>query len=111
MSWNYRILKRKTFLRAYDDVKNTVEEIDTGTEFFVGEVYYDEDGKPVGWCEASAPIGETLFEAKNDFSLMGKAFDKPILISDGEGNLSEYRPDETERMLDEIEEAEEDDGE
>ena len=44
----------------------------------VAEVYYNEDGEPYGWCDASL-IGDDIKEAKEVHRMMAEAFDKPIL--------------------------------
>ena len=64
-TWNYRIVKTKGSL--YD-------------EYEIREVFYDEIGNPT-FCidEPSCPYGETIEELKEDYELMKKAFDKPVL--------------------------------
>jgi len=62
-TWNYRIIKQ--------------EELD-GHVYVIGRVYYEE-GKPMGWSEAS-PCGTTLRELKQDAKMMEEAFYKPVLL-------------------------------
>ena len=61
--WNYRLVKD-----GPDDFSCLT----------VAEVYYNEDGEPDGWCDASV-IGDDLKEAKEVLWMMFEAFDKPIL--------------------------------
>ena len=44
----------------------------------VAEVYYNEDGEPYGWIDATI-IGDDLKETKEVHRMMAEAFDKPVL--------------------------------
>ena len=61
--WNYRLVKD-----GPDDFQCLT----------VAEVYYNEDGEPYGWIDATI-IGDDLKETKEVHRMMVEAFDKPIL--------------------------------
>ena len=61
--WNYRLVKD-----GPDDFSCLT----------VAEVYYNEDGEPYGWIDATI-IGDDLKETKEVHRMMVEAFDKPIL--------------------------------
>ena len=61
--WNYRLIKD-----GPDDFQCLT----------VAEVYYNEDGEPYGWIDATI-IGDDLKETKEVHRMMVEAFDKPIL--------------------------------
>jgi hypothetical protein len=66
MSWNYRILKRKSKL--------------SGVYYAIYEVYYNKKGKPI--CYTTTPVypcGDTLTEFKSDMKHYRVAMEKPIL--------------------------------
>jgi hypothetical protein len=47
----------------------------------LGEVYYDEEGSPVGYVEAPmSPMGDNFEELLNDIRLMHLALQKPIFL-------------------------------
>lgn len=63
--WNHRVLRRTH---------------DGEVMFSIHEVYYDEDGNPVGWTvEPVGVTGDTWKEAGEAWMLMHKAFDRPVL--------------------------------
>ena len=61
--WNYRLIKDGS-----DDFPCLT----------ISEVYYNEDGEPYGWIDATI-IGDDLKETKEVHRMMVEAFDKPIL--------------------------------
>jgi hypothetical protein len=63
MSWNYRRIK----FEGVDDY------------IIVGEVYYDDDGHPCGWCKASIG-GETEEELECNLKMIIEDMKQPILI-------------------------------
>jgi len=66
MSWNYRIMKRKTS--------------ETDFEFGIYEVYYNEDGSIQGYTKNSlTPVVDSPEGLKYELQVMLKAFDKKIL--------------------------------
>ncbi len=66
--WNYRVVK-KSIVDDFDD------EI-----YAVHEVFYDDDGNPVGCTEKSVRIGEySLKSLSETIDLMKQALDKPVL--------------------------------
>ena len=69
MTWNYRV------------VKEECQGSTTGELLRIKEAYYDEDKKNPSslTVEAVYAQGETLEELKEDFNLMLKAFDKPVI--------------------------------
>lgn len=74
MSWNYRIVR---------DVHKVGDE--EHEEYTIREVYYDH-GQIVSWtaggCHAS---GDTWMDCANDYAVMGRAFNLPIVdVSSGE---------------------------
>lgn len=62
--WNYRIIEHDITEPDY---------------MAVCEVYYAKDGKPIGWCNASAPCGESAEDIKAEIEMMKAALDKPVL--------------------------------
>lgn len=68
MSWNYRIIRKRT---SFGDL------------YQVHEVYYTDSGEVSSWTENSInPAGETLSELKKDFSRQLAALEKPVLDYD-----------------------------
>lgn len=69
--WNYRVIK----------IQNENEKY-----FTVAEVYYDEENSPIGWveCKKSAFIWEEYESLKGTMEFIKEAFDKPILIVEGD---------------------------
>jgi len=66
MSWNYRIMKRKTAESEF--------------EFGIYEVYYNEDGSVKGCSENSlTPVVDNPEGLKHEIEIMLKAFDHEIL--------------------------------
>lgn len=66
MSWNYRIMKRKTS--------------ESDFEFGIYEVYYNEDGSVSGHTENSlTPVVDNLEGLKQEIKIMLKAFDQDVL--------------------------------
>lgn len=65
MSWNYRVVQYET---------------QGETLFTIGEVYYDAEGKPNGWCVGSLDAWTTLDDLKDSHALMAGAFEKPIVL-------------------------------
>lgn len=69
-TWNYRMTRDRVpdGLGGQSDV------------FAIREVYYDADGKPTSWSkDPIAAGGETVQEAGDDLSLMGRALGRPVL--------------------------------
>lgn len=65
MTWNHRVF----------EVKHKDE-----TYFELREVYYDEQGKVIGYTqEGASPLGEDMDELRQDLGRMLLALDKPIL--------------------------------
>ena len=64
MSWNYRIVR---FDGAFDE-----------PYFELKEVYYDRDGKPTGYCDATV-VGETFEEVISVLDLMKEGATRAIL--------------------------------
>lgn len=66
MSWNYRVLRsvegKKVQYYSYRII----------------EVYYDDDGKPNGWCETDASA-DTLKDLRATLNLMRRALKAPML--------------------------------
>lgn len=69
--WNYRVLRH----------------INEGEEYFsIHEVFYADGKAEMHTAEAADPFGEDIEELKEDYRLMGLAFEKPVL---DEGTLEE----------------------
>ena len=66
MSWNYRVL------RSIEGKKVQ------WYNYRIIEVYYDDAGKPNGWCESS-PRGNDINDLRLDLNLMRGALKKPML--------------------------------
>lgn len=47
--------------------------------FSIQEVYYDDDNKPNGFCNASVDNWESTEDLKSTLESMLRAFDKPII--------------------------------
>ncbi len=62
--WNYRLIKDKGYL-------------------FIGEVFYNKKGKPIGWCSEEHIGAESILELKRALKLMSLAFNKPVLYVKG----------------------------
>lgn len=77
MSWNYRIVRF-----------NTEGETDTYEYYEVKEVFYDTDGKPVGYSDATlgADTYDGLFKVAG---LMQSAHAKPVLNASDFGGKHE----------------------
>lgn len=74
MSWNYRVVKFKTDPEIH---------MELGEEYFyeIKEVFYDYNGEPMGYTDASccADTYEGLFKC---MSMMQSAHAKPVLDED-----------------------------
>lgn len=66
--WNYRAVMFPPLPRG-----------DLSSYFRICEVFYDDDGKPNGWCEADGPGGETVEEINQDLVLMLDALHREVL--------------------------------
>lgn len=79
MTWNYRVC---TYLQINENPKT--KHIWTSERVFqIHEVYYDDEGKADLRTEDSRPIyGESLEDLKKGYTLMGNAFEEPILDLD-----------------------------
>lgn len=85
MSWNYRMFKRA--------IPSGEGDGDTVDDFYVGEAYYDDNGKLNGWtADPVSPSGETLVELLNDLANYGAAIgsayidltvDPPVEVAPG----------------------------
>jgi len=60
--WNYRLVKSK-------DVSEAIT---------LSEVHYDDDGAPLGFCDATT-IGDDVDEARDAYDMMKEAFDNPVI--------------------------------
>jgi hypothetical protein len=68
MSWNYRVVRTEDGLRIFD-------------------VYYDDNGQPVGTHEQPTYIyGASIEELRNQLALIKDALDQPILEAGSIGN-------------------------
>jgi hypothetical protein len=78
MHWNYRI----------------VQDNNGGDDWYsLREVYYRKDNKPWAWTEEPMePMGDTIDELRGDFEAMKEAFERPMLVVDGD-NLREVGDD------------------
>lgn len=71
MSWNYRVVRKRTYHG---------KSLDESVQFAIHETYYDKDGTPsMITTDYMSPYGETLEELKNDLSYMVAALNKPVL--------------------------------
>lgn len=70
MHWNYRIIK---------------EDIESGNSVFsIGEVYYNEDGSLMGYCERVC-VGDDLEDLRKGYELMKESFSHPPI------NVKEFK--------------------
>lgn len=69
--WNYRVIKGQE---------------DNVIDFTIAEVFYDDNELPVAWVECSKNtfISDKYEELKDTINLLSKAFDKPILLVEGD---------------------------
>lgn len=73
MSWNYRIIHKVTYSRAFGPMH----------EYSVHEVYYHHDGSIRSWTEKPvSPFGETMEELRDDFEKHQRALFEPVLELD-----------------------------
>jgi len=91
--WNYRVGVKKV---PVDECFKVVEKYKEGytLAFFVFSCYYDKEGKPNAYtkdAELSSVLNgwDTFEELKITYSLVGKAFEKPIIDLDNFPN--EYK--------------------
>lgn len=76
MTWNYRVLKV--------DFQNPLIPDSADSYFKVVEVYYNDDGSINGWVEEiGTPLAEEYEDLQGGLKLMLLAFDKPVLIEQG----------------------------
>ena len=68
--WSYRVLKQQH--------EGTGEESWIEVEYEIVEAYFDEDGKPVGYCDPRV-LGNSVEELRSVLGMMHDALDKPIL--------------------------------
>ena len=68
--WSYRVLKQQ-----YEgkEGESWVE-----VEYGIVEAYFDEDGKPVGYCDPHV-LGDSVEELRSVLGMMHDALDKPIM--------------------------------
>ena len=64
MSWNYRVVE--------------LEGAEGGKYYEVKEVFYNRDGKPVGYCDATV-IGDSFDEIVSVIGMMSKDVHKSVL--------------------------------
>ena len=65
MSWNYRIIKH-------------------GSWYGIRDVYYDENGKPDSWGVGPPDVAASNLDSlKSELELILRAFDKPVLVIQG----------------------------
>lgn len=71
-SWNYRIIQ-------------------DGERWYIGEVYYAEDGKPEGYTETGDALDgwDRQEDLITTYRLIGQALDKPYLRVAADGSLTE----------------------
>jgi hypothetical protein len=65
MTWNYRVV-------------NCEDETEGDPWVEISEVYYDQLGKPLGYCRATVG-GENVGEIQTILTLMTQALDKPVV--------------------------------
>ena len=66
VTWNYRVIN--------------VPSRNGGEDFIqVCEVYYNEDGRPIGYTYVEQIGGETVQSAKNNWEQIAEAFQHPVL--------------------------------
>lgn len=70
VTWNYRLMQR------IEGAGTNFEE----TVIYIVEVYYDDDGKLIGWTNEKTVYGEDIAEIRQTLEWMALALDKPILI-------------------------------
>lgn len=68
MYWNNRVMKKVPNPKYPDD-----------EQYYVVEVYYNNDNAIVGWTEEESAWGETLEALESNLEWMLKALDKPVL--------------------------------
>lgn len=78
MTWNYRLFKQDTPKAA--DGKHI---------FFIGECYYDEDGKPElhSLMDHNSLVGSNAKETESTYKMIAEAFKTPIIELDAEGDF------------------------
>ena len=89
MSWNYRIFKQDTATLTTKDGSPY-----GGDPFyFIGECYYDDNGKPTLHSEMSHNLlsGETPDEVGESLKMVSEAFNAPVIELDEEGNFKESK--------------------
>lgn len=78
MSWNYRLFKQ-----------DTPKAVDGKHLHFVGECYYDENGKP--WLHSTMEhnhvCGSSAKETEEVYEMIGEAFKAPVVELDEEGGF------------------------
>lgn len=69
--WNWRLFHTKRHHHAIGEYDH----------FWVGEAYYDKDGKLNGWSESYDSIlsGDDANDVKETYTMLAEAFEKPIL--------------------------------
>lgn len=86
MSWNHRVIRRKSGLGFEPEFI-----------YAVHEVYYDENGEIDGWTEQPvSPAGDDLEQLSGDLSRFSAALRLPVLEeleSDGNCKLVEVVPE------------------
>lgn len=80
MSWNYRLFKQDTPLAAPSQGQEL---------FFVGECYYDKDGKPEmhSTMEHNHICGSDAKDTKATYKMIGEAFKQPVIELDEKGEF------------------------
>ena len=68
--WSYRVLKQQ--------FEGKGEEPWVEVEYGIVEVYFDEDGAPVGYCDPHV-LGDSVDELRSVLGMMLDALDRPIL--------------------------------
>ena len=87
-TFNYRIIRAEGYGGYYDPY------------YAIHEVHYHEDGQIRGWSEDPDYLAaDSLSELRGDIDLILQAFDRPILIKDGD-TLVEFKPDQDEPTKD-----------
>lgn len=72
MSWNYRVIRHPA-----SDIEG-----DEPT-FAIHEVYYDDQGNPNGWTDATDVSAESVADVVEVLAMMLRATERPVLCVEG----------------------------
>jgi hypothetical protein len=88
MTWGYRV-----FLIPAGSVLGQ-------DAYVIREVYYDENDQIEFWSEENVfPVGESEDDLWDDLQLIGEAFQRPVILCEGE-HIVELRDPETDELED-----------